>query len=276
MPMKLLISRDTVFKKQPVQSSKLSLKDKVYVRKGESFEIVAYKKDKFNHIYFTLKPPKNLLMSDKVTRYNSLYGYIPHLIIDGVDLINNPVEVKQLPHGDYKLTVKQIRAIMPYCPLARAKQFADPINDTLERFDINKNKQRIAFFLATIAVESGELRYTEEIASGAAYEWRKDLGNVFAGDGRRFKGSGIIQLTGRGNATRAGLYFGEDFISHPEKMRQLPYAVLTAGWFWLTHNLNHHCDRGDFRRVTRIVNGGLTHIAEREAYLARAKKVLGV
>ena len=68
--------------------------------------------------------------------------------------------------------------------------------------------------------ESGSFRYTKEIASGKAYEWRKDLGNVQAGDGVRFKGRGLIQLTGRANYALASNALGVDFVSRPELIEQ--------------------------------------------------------
>ena len=115
-------------------------------------------------------------------------------------------------------------------------RFAGPIGQCFTRFGID-TPLRQAHFLAQIGHESGELQFQEEIASGAAYEGRKDLGNTQTGDGRKFKGRGLIQLTGRSNYTR----FGET-IERQAEILETPGIVATdlelcvgaAGWFWTT------------------------------------------
>lgn len=116
---------------------------------------------------------------------------------------------------------------------------------------------RIAAFLATIGHESGRLLYTEELAKGEKYEGREDLGNVYEGDGRRYKGRGLIQLTGRYNYEQLSIDYGEDFINYPEKLSEPFFAVMSACWFWEKKNLNALADEGRFRDLTRKVNGGL-------------------
>ena len=133
---------------------------------------------------------------------------------------------------------------------------------------------RVAHFLAQVGHESGELRYCEELASGDAYEGRKDLGNTQPGDGRRFKGRGLIQLTGRSNYTAYSKARGIDYTtdagaklvaSDPET------AVDVACWFWTTHNLNQWADQDDVTTVTKRINGGLNGFDDRKAKLLRAK-----
>lgn len=130
---------------------------------------------------------------------------------------------------------------------------------------------RAAMWCAQIGHESVGLKYMEEIASGAAYEWRQDLGNVNAGDGVRFKGSGPIQLTGRANfraftswARRRGLS-NIDFEAHPELVRTDPkWGFLAATFYWDTHPIINTCaDNGWIWDATRAINGGTNGINDR-------------
>lgn len=90
---------------------------------------------------------------------------------------------------------------------------------------------RQAAFLVQLAHESGELVYMEEIASGEAYEERKDLGNTQPGDGKRFKGRGPIQFTGRSNNRMAGKALGLDLETHPESVATPEVGFRTSVWF---------------------------------------------
>ncbi len=130
---------------------------------------------------------------------------------------------------------------------------------------------RQAHFLAQVGHESGELRYTEELASGAAYEGRKDLGNTQPGDGVRFKGRGLIQLTGRANYAAFAQACGQDVLTNPDLVAATPLAVDAAVWFWTQHNLNALADQDDVLSITKKINGGTNGLADREALLARAK-----
>src|SRR5690606_21975816 len=116
---------------------------------------------------------------------------------------------------------------------------------------------RIQMFLAQLAHESGELRYFEEIASGEAYEGRKDLGNIHPGDGKRYKGRGPIQLTGRTNYRAAGKALGFDLENDPDLAKDPSIAFRIATWFWTTRGLNAIADTGNFELVTLKINGGL-------------------
>jgi putative chitinase len=133
---------------------------------------------------------------------------------------------------------------------------------------------RQAHFLAQLAHESGELRYAEEIADGSAYEGRADLGNTQPGDGKRFKGRGLIQLTGRANYTKYGAARQRDFTTgdNPKLIAgDADLAVDVAFWFWMGHGLNALADKDDVVGVTRVINGGTNGLPDRKAKLARAK-----
>ncbi len=146
------------------------------------------------------------------------------------------------------------------------------LKTVLERYDIS-TPRRIAHFLAQIGHESGDLRYHEEIASGSAYEGRANLGNTVPGDGRRFKGRGLIQLTGRANYTDYGAAIGRDLTidGQWEQVAEDPLlASDVAGWFWKRHKLNEIADTDNIKRVTKIINGGYNGLDDRIARLARA------
>ena len=133
---------------------------------------------------------------------------------------------------------------------------------------------RIAHFIAQVAHESAGFRAVEEFASGDAYEGRQDLGNTEAGDGRRYKGRGLIQLTGRTNYRKIGEMLGIDLESQPELAAEPVFALRIACAYWDRHNLNRHADADDLAAVTRGVNGGLNGLADRLHYLQRAKAAL--
>lgn len=129
------------------------------------------------------------------------------------------------------MTPEQLKEIMPSMPLERARTMLPAIVETCQRFGIT-SKLQVAAFLAQTGMESGSFRFMEEIASGDAYEGRKDLGNTQPGDGRRYKGRGWIQLTGRNNYRRAGADLGIDLEGNPEQVVQPRFAGLVSGWFW--------------------------------------------
>jgi len=138
---------------------------------------------------------------------------------------------------------------------------------------------RQAHFLAQIGHESGDLRYVEELADGSAYDGRRDLGNTEPGDGPRFKGRGLIQLTGRTNYTRYGQAIGQDLLTgdNPKRVAQdLMLAADVAGWFWAVTQLNIPADTDDIRAVTKRINGGYNGLADRQARLDRAKWLFGL
>jgi len=139
-------------------------------------------------------------------------------------------------------------------------------------FDI-ATQRRAEQFLAQVCHESGGLRYFEEIASGAAYEGRSDLGNTQPGDGRRYKGRGPIQLTGRANYKWAGGRLKLPLETKPHLAAQHDIGWRIAGLYWQSRGLNAPADRGDIVAVTRAINGGENGLASRRAYLAKLQRV---
>lgn len=133
---------------------------------------------------------------------------------------------------------------------------------------------RIAHFLAQIGHESGDLQWRAELASGQAYEGRADLGNVEPGDGPRFKGRGLIQLTGRANYASYGKTIGVDLTADGNWTKVADDPVLcadVAGWYWASRNINAAADADDAVKVTRSINGGTNGLDDRLLRLARAK-----
>jgi len=151
-----------------------------------------------------------------------------------------------------------------------AVRFIGGLNDACGRYEIN-TPERIAAFLAQVAHGSGGFHYVEELASGAAYEGRKDLGNTEPGDGVKFKGRGLIQITGRNNYKKLSDAFKVDFIGNPQWLERPSYAALSAGWFWDDRNLNTLADAGDFEHITQRINGGLNGYDSRLSWWNKAK-----
>lgn len=172
------------------------------------------------------------------------------------------------------MTPEQLRQVMPYAR-DRADLYAIPLADACQEFGIN-TPQREAAFIAQVAHESGELLYTREIASGTAYEGRRDLGNVQAGDGPRFKGRGLLQITGRFNYALCGAALELDLTQTPQLLEMIPGCTRSAAWFWKRHGLNKFADVDDIEGITRRINGGLTHIDDRRMYWQRAREAWGI
>ena len=170
------------------------------------------------------------------------------------------------------ISLAQLQAIMPHAG-KRASLFLDPLNKTMDAYRID-SKARTAAFLAQVGHESGQLLYVKELASGQAYEGRKDLGNTQPGDGVKYKGRGLIQITGKANYTAMMLAMNIDCLEHPEVVEEPMNAAMSAGWFWSTHNLNQYADSGDFITLTKRINGGTNGLADRQALYSTALKVL--
>lgn len=136
-----------------------------------------------------------------------------------------------------KITNEFLKEVMPQSTEANRQKYLEWLNYFMAKYAIDSDKQ-VASFIAQIGHESGQLKYSEEIASGKAYEGRKDLGNTQQGDGVKFKGRGLIQITGRFNYTQLSKDLGEDFIKNPELLSTPKYAVQSACWFWNKNKLN--------------------------------------
>lgn len=185
-----------------------------------------------------------------------------------------------------KLTLEQLEAIAPQSSDRLRLKFLSPLNAAMAEFNINTPK-RIAAFLSQVLHESGNFRYVEEIASGKAYEYRKDLGNLHpkaleaahkkgTTTGRFYKGRGLIQITGFYNYQQCGSALGLDLINDPVQLTDPLLACRSAAWFWATNGLNELADTGDFKRITRIINGGYNGLADREQHFFICRQVLGL
>ena len=171
------------------------------------------------------------------------------------------------------VTDDELKRIMPNCASAKRDAYLPFIQQAMQEFDIT-SYLREAAFLAQLAHESGELRYMEEIASGSAYEGRKDLGNTQPGDGKRYKGRGPIQLTGRANYKKYGDLLGLDLVNNPTIASTPEVGFRIAGQFWKLNGLNALADQQDIRQITRRINGGYNGLDDRIKYYNRAKQVL--
>ena len=166
------------------------------------------------------------------------------------------------------------------CSQAKAEVWFSPIQQTLECYGINRYL-RAAAFLAQIAHESGRFFWVREIwgptPAQQRYEGREDLGNTKQGDGFRFRGRGLIQVTGRANYRRMGRSLGLPLEESPELLEVPFHAAMSAGQFWEWHQLNALADCGEpcFCQITRIINGGQNGAAERRALYERALRALG-
>lgn len=178
------------------------------------------------------------------------------------------------PGGDAGgVSPAQLQQIVPQLSASKAEAVAPHLNAAMAEANIN-TPERQAMFIAQLAHESGGFHYMEEIASGAAYEGRTDLGNTQPGDGERYKGRGYIQVTGRHNYTEAGRALGLDLVNNPELAAQPENAARIAAWYWESRGINAAADTGDFTQVTRLINGGTNGLADRQAYYARAQAAL--
>lgn len=111
-------------------------------------------------------------------------------------------------------------------------------------------------------------------AARRGYEGREDLGNTVPGDGRKYCGRGLIQITGRANYAKCGEALSLDLISNPELLELPQHAVMSAAWFWKQKGLNDLADRDEFNTITRRINGGLNGLADWLALLEKARAVL--
>jgi putative chitinase len=153
------------------------------------------------------------------------------------------------------------------CSFERASIFVDPLNSAMSLFDID-NLYRQAAFLAQVGHESGKLLYVRELYSGERYDvglLAKRLGNTPEddGDGEKYRGRGLIQITGRYNYNLCGNALKLPLLDQPELLERPLYASLSAGWFWKDHGLNELADEKKFEKITKVINGGLNGQKER-------------
>ncbi|WP_122581087.1 glycoside hydrolase family 19 protein [Pseudomonas viridiflava] len=174
------------------------------------------------------------------------------------------------------ITAQQLLQILPNAG-QRTGVFVPALNTAMGKYQII-TRERIAAFIAQVGHESGQLRYAREIwgptSQQLGYEGRKDLGNTVAGDGSKYRGRGLIQITGRANYAECGEALALDLISHPELLELPQHAAMSAAWYWSSRGLNSLADKGDFLQITKRINGGTNGLADRQALYKRALELL--
>lgn len=182
------------------------------------------------------------------------------------------ITFSQIKEIDTNVSQSDFLAIQPY------------LDGALERYNISANKNRLRAFLSQVLLESGGFHYLKEIASGSEYEGRSDLGNIHAGDGVKYKGRGLIQLTGLNwyqKFTKALSLENADFVNNPSFLEEPKWAVESACWFWSINHLNEMADNlvgdavkdlGVFKMITKTINGGYNGLTQRETYYENAIK----
>ena len=184
----------------------------------------------------------------------------------------------------------QLQRIMGVKPVL-ATRWAPVITRAMELSDCT-TPQRQACWLAQIGYESGCLRYTREIWGPTAQQGRYEptttlagrLGNTEPGDGARYMGRGLIQITGRANyrmvAERMGLVLGgvtvPDFEEQPELLERPDWAALSAALYWCQRKLNRYADANDLAALTKAINGGYNGLSHRQRLYIAAKGELDV
>ncbi|GLK92140.1 glycoside hydrolase family 19 protein [Pseudomonas turukhanskensis] len=203
---------------------------------------------------------------------------------------------------------QQLAQIFPKGP-AVVDAFVAELNTAMQAYAIN-TPARVAAFIAQVGFESARFGHLVEVLNHSAerlaalwpnrfctadgkpnalalqlgghpeaiancvYANRLGNGGPESGDGWRFRGRGLIQLTGRTNYQQAGAALKVDLEAQPELLEQPRYACLTAAWFWVVHGLNELADAGDFKSITRRINGGLNGYDARAALWDTAREVI--
>ena len=178
------------------------------------------------------------------------------------------------------ITTLQLQQILPSAGQS-AGVFVPVLNTAMVRYQI-VGSLRMAAFIAQIGHESGQLRYVREMGSDqylSKYDTgslAKRLGNTpeADGDGQKYRGRGLIQITGRANYSECGEALGLDLVNHPELLEKPQHACMSAAWFWSSRGLNTLADAGKFDTITRRINGGQNGAADRRTLYARVLKVL--
>lgn len=181
-----------------------------------------------------------------------------------------------------EIRLEQLLMAMPNAG-KRAEKFLPYLNRFAEEFEIN-TPLRWAHYLAQIAHESGELRYTKELGNKNYFhkydvgKLKNMLGNLKDGDGYKYRGRGLIQITGRANyqAFQNSKQVTDDIMEHPEILEQPRYATKSAMWWWWKHGLNKLADSDSFLAITKTINGGTYGLEHRRKYLKRALVALKV
>lgn len=172
----------------------------------------------------------------------------------------------------------ELLAALPCGPRA-ADVWIGPISSACHEWEIN-TPLRMAAFLAQVGHETSCFQFLHELwgptPAQLHYEGNADLGNTQPGDGRRFLGRGLIQVTGRANYSACSLALFDDLrlVTRPELLEDPTNASRSAGWFWKAHGLNELADAGNFLRITKVINGGTNGLQERQKLYARALQAI--
>jgi len=171
------------------------------------------------------------------------------------------------------MTLEQLKRIATHASQRRLELVYPFLIKYMTMYDIS-TKARISAFIAQVIHESGSFNYFAEIASGKSYEGRKDLGNTQKGDGVKFKGRGLIQITGRSNYEQISKATGIDFLNNSTLLETPENAVMSACWWWNSRNLNVLADAYQFTAITHKINGGENGLKERLFYYKLAQSTL--
>ena len=176
------------------------------------------------------------------------------------------------------ITLEQLKRISPQSG-PRAAIFLPWINAAMHKYGIITAARQRAF-LAQFGHETGQLRHMRELwgptPAQQRYEGRIDLGNTLPGDGKRFMGRGLPQITGRANyiACSQALFGDDRLLVNPELLEQPQWACESGGWYWSSRRLNALADQAQFASITKRINGGLNGQVARLALLQRAQQVI--
>ncbi len=251
--MKLRAIADTFIKKSFQQASDLPADQKRFYVNTSLIDVETVLKEENEHYHCSLKWGQG-----------DWWLFQGHW--EGFDL--PPVE-RQGPVTNAKQLILKNQAEAVYGRSLTDNQFID-LNNCLVQFKIN-TVDRIRHFLSQTAHESGGLKWLKELASGNAYEGRKDLGNTQPGDGRRYKGAGVIQLTGRANYQKLANFTGDLKVMQGVDYVSQIYPFTSAGVWWQANKMNELIDEGaTVKQVTRRVNGGYNGLADRQNYYNKA------
>jgi putative chitinase len=182
------------------------------------------------------------------------------------------------------ITEQQLLQILPNAG-KQAGVFASALTLAMDKYQIN-TRLRMAAFIAQVGHESGQFRYVRELG-GDQYLSKYDTGSLAArlgntpqadGDGQKYRGRGLIQITGHDNylACSKALFGDDRLLRAPETLEQAEWAAKSAAWFWNSRNLNALADKGDFQGITKRINGGLNGLEERLEFYQCGLKVLGL
>jgi predicted chitinase len=246
--------------------------DRVFIRISNQFTfvcIIGYDKEG----YIVHNPDKNHYKdSDSRAKENSgnavhySYKLMQRLCADNDEIWTHFI----IPRS---LTAEQILSIAPDADPVRVRELLPHLNRTMVEFRIN-TRLRQAYFITTVTYESDSFNVLQEFASGTDYEGRRDLGNINLGDGAKFKGRGLLHLTGKYNYQACSNALGVDLITHPERLADYDLACRSAGWFWSSNGFNEEADKDEKERFFRKMGQNSIGISRKLEILNLAKEIL--